>query len=217
MSISKEWKWEDNKETIWFNPSEESYRIASRWKDKGYKDLLDFGCGMGRHSIFFAKNGFNVSAFDLSEYGLDNLNKWAKNENLNINITKADMLSLPYDDSSFDCLFAYHVISHTDSKGILKIVSELGRVLKEGGEFYLSLCSKDTYSFKEAGYPVVDENTIIKTEGVEKDVPHFYVDIDDILSLFADFEIHSIRHVDECYYDGVKRNSKHYFILGEKE
>ena len=33
--------------------------------------------------------------------------------------------------------------------------------------------------------------------------------------LKKDFKIEKIRHVDECYFDGKKQNSKHYFILAK--
>ena len=32
-------------------PSEESYFISNKWRNQRFKHLLDFGCGLGRHSI----------------------------------------------------------------------------------------------------------------------------------------------------------------------
>jgi len=215
MTISKEWEWSMENNPIWLYPSEESYFLANRWKEAGFNKILDYGCGLGRHSIFFAKKGFDVSAFDLSSYGIEHLKDWARNENLDINAEVADMLQLPYSDDTFDCVFAYHVISHTDTKGMETIVKELKRILKKGGEFYITLCSKETWSYKEANFPKIDENTIVKMDdGPEKGIPHYYVTLDDILSLFKDFSILNVRHVDDCYFDGNKRNSKHYFVLG---
>lgn len=213
MSVSKAWDWNKDSCPIWLNPSEESYYIAKQWKDRNVKDILDFGCGLGRHSIYFAKYGFNVSAFDLSEDATAHLRKWAEKKNLTINIANADMISLPYKDNAFDAIFAYHVISHTDSTGIKEIIQELSRVLKVGGEIYLTLCSKETWSFAEAKYPRLDENTVIKTDdGPEKGIPHYYVTLDDILILLANYEIERIRHTDDCYFSARKQNSKHYFI-----
>lgn len=213
MTVSKAWDWNKESSPVWLQPSEESYFIAQKWKDKKIKKVLDFGCGRGRHSIYFAKQGFHVSAFDLSEESTEYLRAWAERENLSVGIKTADMLELPYDDNSFDAIFAYHVISHTDSAGIKKIIREISRVLKIGGEIYITLCSKETWSFKDAGYPKLDENTVIKTdEGPEKGIPHFYVTLDDIIDLFANFEIERVRHTDDCYFSGKKQNSKHYFI-----
>ena len=218
LSLSKAWKWHEGKKEIWLNPSEESYFICERWKKKEFINLLDFGCGLGRHSIFFSQQGFNVSAFDLSIDGINHLSDWAKKEEVEIDIQVADMLSLPYEKNKFDCLFAYHVISHTNTNGMRKIMDEIKRIVKPGGEIYITLCSKETWSFSEANYPQIDDNTVIKTEdGPEKGIPHFFVSLDDIIKLFTDvnIELLKIRHIDDCYWDGQKRNSKHYFILAQ--
>jgi len=220
MTVSKAWDWKDEKNQIWFNPSEECYFLSARWKKQGYAKLLDLGCGLGRHSIFFSQQGFNVSAFDLSKDGADHLKKWAEKENLKIDIQIADMLSLPYPDDTFDCLFAYHVIFHTDTIGMLKIIREIKRVTKPQGEIYVTLGSKESLSFRQADYPKIDENTILKTDdGPEKDIPHFYVNLDDIIRIFNDenIELISIRHTDDCYSGGVTRNSNHYFILAKNK
>ena len=213
MTPSKAWNWKQETSLIWQQPSEESYAVAAQWKQKNIRRVLDFGCGLGRHAIFFAQQGFTVSAFDLSQDGTAFLRRWAERENLPIDVKNADMLHLPYGDSMFDAIFAYYVISHTDSEGIRQIIHEIERILKVGGELYVTLCSKETWSFRDAGYPKLDANTVIKTDaGPEQGIPHFYVALDDILALFSDFEIEKIRHTDDCYYAGRKQNSKHYFV-----
>lgn len=53
---SKEWNWKEEISPIWLKPSEESYYIVNHWKENGYKDVLDFGCGLGGHSIFLLKS-----------------------------------------------------------------------------------------------------------------------------------------------------------------
>lgn len=124
------------------------------------------------------------------------------------------MLDLPYRENSFDCIFSYHSISHTDTEGFHKILNKIKEILKPEGEIFLTLCSKEAYSYSEADYPRIDENTVIKTkEGPEKDVPHFFVNLSDIRNLFEpDFELIRVQHVDNCISDGVFQNSKHYHI-----
>lgn len=56
MVESKGWKWEiveDDKNSIWKNPSVESYYLLNRWKTQNKTEFLDLGCGLGRHSILF--------------------------------------------------------------------------------------------------------------------------------------------------------------------
>lgn len=215
--VKKAWDWDKNTDKIWFTPCEESHYLINRWKEKGFNKFLDLGCGRGRHSIQFARNGFDVSSVDLSNVAVDGLNEWASREGFKISAMVGDMMHLPYKDNTFDCLLAYHVISHTDSKGIVKVISELRRVLKPKGEFYISLCSKNSWSFKEAGYPRLDDNTVIKIEdGAENNVPHFYVDDAVIRELFHDLKFITVRQVQDVVLDGHDYVSWHYFILGEK-
>ena len=217
MAQSKAWDWGKVTNPYWLMPSEESYYLAARWKEKGYRTILDLGCGLGRHTVYFGKQGFSVSAMDLSPEGVDHTRTWAEKEGLCIDIRQGDMQTLPYEDGAFDCLFAYHVISHTDTPGARNIISQIRRVIRPGGEIYITLCSKETLSFQEAKYPRIDENTVLKTEGAEVEVPHFYADLDQVLNLLDGFEIQGIRHVDECWFDGEKHTSKHYFVLAWRQ
>lgn len=74
MVKSKEWNWTEVKEHFWNFPLEDVYYYVNRWKSKGYNKFLDLGCGLGRHSILFAQNGFKTYSFDLSQYRLDEVN-----------------------------------------------------------------------------------------------------------------------------------------------
>lgn len=123
------------------------------------------------------------------------------------------MISLPYDDDSFDCVFAYHVISHTDSIGVRKIISEIERVTKKNGEVLLSFCSKETWAYLESGFPRIDGNTLIcQLNGPEYGVPHYYPDLEDIIGLLCNFEIEKIRHIDYCYLNLKKQTNKYYYV-----
>ena len=221
MVNSKAWEWKmlDNKaEEIWREPSIESYYLLHKWKKAGFSSFFDLGCGLGRHSILFATNGFNVKAFDLSEDAIISTKKWAESLNLEIECKEGDMLKLPYRDGEFECIYCKNVISHTDTIGIKKIIKEIERVLKKGGECYLTLCSKETWGFKQEEWPLADENTRIRMEdGAEKGIPHFYADYDIIIKLFKNFEIQLVQHIQDFYEsNGKVNNSYHYHVLIKK-
>ena len=220
MVKSKGWDWKIVKEdfkSVWKNPSMESFYLLNRWKSQEKKDFLDLGCGLGRHSILLGKNGFNVSCFDISDEAIKRTKEWAENENLSFNYKQGDMLELPYNDNSFDCILCMNVISHTDTLGIKKVISELYRVLRNNGECYLTLGSKDTWGYKE-NWPKVDNNTkLMMIEGPEYKVPHFYVDYELAKELFIDFEIIDIHQVINYYeHDGKLNESFHYHLLIKK-
>lgn len=202
--------------TLWMTPCEESYYYVEKWRREGRKSVLDMGCGLGRHSILFAKNGFDVTAMDISTEALSFLEKEAGEQGLKIPCVHARMESMPFPDNSFDCIFAMHSAGHTDTSGMHMIMSEIKRVLKPGGTIFITLCSKETWTYAESGLPEIDDNTVIKTDGPEQGVPHFFADKDDIKKLFSGFELVSVRHIDDCYSEGKWKNQKHYFIEAKK-
>lgn len=55
------------------------------------KTALDLACGEGRNSIFLARNGFEVTAVDISEVGLERGRKRAQDLDLDIAIVQADL------------------------------------------------------------------------------------------------------------------------------
>ena len=122
------------------------------------------------------------------------------------------MEEMPFADDAFDCVFAMHSAGHADTVGMNKVMKEIKRVLKPDGEVFMTLCSKETWTYAQSGLPKVDSNTVIKTDGPEQGVPHFFVDKDDIENLFADFELTKVRHIDDCFSEGKWKNQKHYFI-----
>ena len=217
MIKSKGWDWENAEKgeySAHLKPVEYTYYYANVWKEKGYETVLDLGTGLGRHAIYFAKNGLKVCAIDMSDYGIKHLQSWAKNENLEIDAKVGDMFDLPYEDNVFDCLFAYHVISHSDTIGIRKIIREIERVLKPKGEVFLSFSSKETTDFIEAVCPKIDDNTLFWEGGTDIDgSPLFYADVPSILALLSNFDNIFIRHTEYCDLDiNSKRKTKYYYV-----
>ena len=221
MIKSKGWDWtivKDDPNCIWKNPSIESYYLLNRWTSLNMKDFLDLGCGLGRHSVLFARNNFNVSCFDISKDAIDRTKAWCEEENLKCDYQVGDMLNLPYKDSSFDCILCRNVISHTDTEGMKKVVKELERVLRQNGECYLTLGSKDTWGFKQESWPLKDPNTRLRMEeGPEYMTPHFYADYQLCHELFKSFEIINIYQVIDYYTSNDKLyDSYHYHLLIKK-
>lgn len=223
MIESKPWDWKkvdnEDEKNIWREPSMETYYLADRWTRQKKKQFLDIGCGLGRHTIFFAKKGFSVSSIDLSKDAIEETKKWAQKENIKIeSIVNCDMLDIPYQDNSFDCILCRNVISHTDTEGMKKIINKIFKLLKENGECFLTLGSKNASTYKDKNNPKIDKNTAIRMdEGPEKGVPHFYADMEIIPELFKNFSIEYISQVQDFKQVGTEFKSFwHYLLLIKK-
>tara|TARA_B100001057_G_scaffold92843_1_gene89190 strand:+ start:8627 stop:9334 length:708 start_codon:yes stop_codon:yes gene_type:complete len=105
--------------------------------------LLDMGCGEGRHSIgAYIETKANVLGFDLSIEDLKiakgRLNDFDTNNIKSVcQFGGADIISLPFADSSLDAVICSEVLEHVDSPQ--ESVEELIRVLKPGGIMALSV------------------------------------------------------------------------------
>ena len=102
------------------------------------KRVLDLGCGDGRYSIIFAKQGAKVIAIDVSEQQLNIAKKI--NFHPNIKYIRSDISRFSaISGNSIDLVFMNMVIPDLDNqKTLQKILSEVSRVLKKSGRFIFS-------------------------------------------------------------------------------
>lgn len=217
MIQSKAWNWNIADLTYWQEAAAEVYPLIYRWKNQNLLRFLDLGCGVGRHALLFAANGFQVTASDLSKEGIEKLKETAKNRRLEIITCVADMIKLPFPDESFDCLVAYHAIYHTDDEGIKQVISEIRRILSKSGEAFITFNSQNNSAFKDPENKHISANTVIKINGHEAGIPHFYATKRDVETLLKDFEIIDFNHKEEYwqtrYLDNPNYVSAHFNVL----
>lgn len=97
--------------------------------------ILELGAGAGQDGLWFAKNGAEVTITDATSKGFDEINKRAKSMGArNITIVQIDVSTLlPFEDNSFDVVYAQQVLHYFDDSLTHKIMAEIARVLRPGG------------------------------------------------------------------------------------
>jgi len=70
---------------------------------------LDAGCGEGRNAIFLAEKGFTVSAFDISEAGIEKAKKIAATCGVNVNFMRKDLARFVF-DKTYDVILSHGVL-----------------------------------------------------------------------------------------------------------
>ena len=73
-------------------PNQMCYTILKLRPPVKPQRVLDIGCGEGRDAVFLARNGYQVSAFDVAEAGLEKGRQLAEHCGVQVNFFKADLL-----------------------------------------------------------------------------------------------------------------------------
>lgn len=78
--------------------------------------VLDFGCGEGRDSVFFAQNEFEVSAIDGSAVALEKLSRLAHEMGVTINSIQESELNASQVTNEFSIVCAHNSLQFLGSK-----------------------------------------------------------------------------------------------------
>ena len=133
--------WEENflskPEMFGLEPSKAAVSALKIFKEQNIKKLIELGSGLGRDTLFFAKNSISIEALDYSPTAIKLINKKAKEKKLSNNIsTKVFDVrkKLPFKDESIEACFSHMLycmaLSTSDLK---KLNKEILRILKPGG------------------------------------------------------------------------------------
>ena len=133
--------WEANfsKKPLMFGliPSAASLSALKKFEEDNIKEIIELGAGLGRDTVFFAKNKIKVEALDYSSTAIKIIEKKAKDNNLSklVSTKHFDVRDkLPYKDNSIKGIFSHMLycmaLSNFDIK---KLNNEILRILEPGG------------------------------------------------------------------------------------
>ena len=120
----------------WSRFRNELEALAQRWQ-KGR--LLNIGCAHGPDFLPFHRS-FELYGVDFSAQMLRFARKYSQKFNFPVNLSLADACHLPYPDHTFDWAISvatYHHIKGKEAR--YAALSELRRVLKPGGEAFITV------------------------------------------------------------------------------
>ncbi|MEC0243248.1 helix-turn-helix domain-containing protein [Paenibacillus dokdonensis] len=92
-------------------PNQICYQVLQSMPPIQHIKLLDIGCGEGKDSVFFARNGYDVTAFDVSDAGIEKTKRLADQFGVHVDVFKADILDYRL-ESNFDILFSSGVLHY---------------------------------------------------------------------------------------------------------
>jgi len=135
-------------EMFGLEPSEAAINTLKTFKEKKIKKIVELGTGLGRDTIFFAKNSINVEALDYSPASIKIINKKSIEHKLSSFISTKIFdvrKKLPFADNSIEACFSHMLYCMALTTTELKYLnSEICRILKPGGfNVYTARNTKD--------------------------------------------------------------------------
>lgn len=109
------------------------------------KKILEVGCGIGADGILFARHGAYYTGVDLTETAVEISRERFRLLGLKGQILKLNAEKLSFPDNYFDLVYSFGVIHHTHCPD--KIVSEIYRVLKPGGNITIMLYNRTSFYY----------------------------------------------------------------------
>ena len=149
------------------------------------KNILEVGCGQGRDSIYFAKLGYDVVAFDLSKNAIKFVEKVKKEENLkNLQLFVHDAQKIfNFQNLKFDLVYSNLALQFFNKSQLEKIFSNISDKMGQNS-FFL-------FSTKKSGDKYFDFGTKISNNAFEyKGITRFFFNKDELEKLLKqNFEI----------------------------
>jgi len=199
--------WRDYRSPDWWEkPAPEVLDLIRSLSPEHRPNVLDLGCGLGRHAIAFGLAGFSVTATDASSEAVQHLVHWARSLQLSIQTRVADVLDRTLPRGSFDVVLSYNVLYHGTRERFMTAIEHVGCLLKPDGIFYFTCPSREDgkYGFGEQLAP----HTYKCDKSVTPGDVHYFADECDLDEMLRGFD--SIRRwMTEGYWDN--RGSRQFY------
>jgi cyclopropane fatty-acyl-phospholipid synthase-like methyltransferase len=95
------------------------------------KRVLDLGCGVGDHSLYFKNQGYEVKAIDYSE----GMVKLALKNGVSAEVM--DMEEMTFEKESFDGVWAVTSLLHVKKEKLPSVIAKIHDILVPGGVLYV--------------------------------------------------------------------------------
>jgi SAM-dependent methyltransferase len=120
-------------------------------------NVLDLGCGYGRHAMELAARGFHVVGLDLSTPLLVRGGEEAHRRGLTINFVRGDMRELDFENQFDACYCLFSTFGYFDDETNKKTLQNVAQALKPNGKVLVEILNRD--------YVIADLPTRVWWEG----------------------------------------------------
>jgi tellurite methyltransferase len=176
----------------WLEPDPLVTSVVPLLRQRSISQVLDLGCGLGRHAHYLASQGFACVGVDASPTGIDEARRAAVAAGFTIDYRVSQFRELPFADGAFGLAIAWNVVYHGDGQIVRQVLAEVHRVLAPGGLYLGTMLSKRNRDYGP-GEQVAEDTFVVPDDPGDKSHPHFYCDGPTLLALHTGFEVLELR------------------------
>lgn len=151
--------------------------------------------GEGRNAVFAAKEGWTVSAFDISNEGLKKALQLAEKNNVSIEYQIGELQTLNYQEGQFDAIAL--IYAHFPANIKSQLHKELDKYLRKGGIIIFEAFSKNHLDYLAKNEKV----------GGPKDIESLF-SIEEIEADFNNYEIIELKEIVIHLNEGIYHNGE---------
>ena len=190
-------------------PSLSAKKALKLFQEKKIDKIIEIGAGLGRDTIFFAKNSIHTTALDYSSSGIKAINQKTNKENLSnyISTKLFDVREkLPFEDNSIEACYSHMLYCMAlTTNDLEKLNNEIQRILKPGGINVYTVRHTNDGDFKKGVHVGED---LYENDGF---IVHYFSE-EKVNSLLKGFKNISIEKFEEGTFP-----RKLFFVVNEKK
>ena len=202
-------------------PSEHIIRFFNKYiyrkKDFTIKtknlNVLDYGCGVGRHILYFLENGLKATGYDISANALKTASKLLEFKKIRKKCVLTNDLNNKFiKNNLFDIIVSYGVLDSMSIKDVKESLSFIEKKLKKNGLFFVELLGSKTTRRKAKQ---ISSNEHLIKEKHEYNTLQLYYSKNLIKKLFSKFNI--IEKIETLEFSRQNNIQHEYIIIFKKK
>jgi tellurite methyltransferase len=195
------WREEANR-PYWEQPAPDVVEFVSSASARHFRDVLDLGCGIGRHTGLLLDAGWQVTAVDSSSEALMVLERNFGSFRDQLTVVRASYDEDVFAANSFDFVLAYNVIYHGVRDTMGRAMQLVRQWLRPGGLFFFTCPTRRDGKYRDG--ICVGPHTFRPTNSVHPGDVHYFADERNLNELLRGFEVETST-LNEHYWDNEGR------------
>ncbi|GIN72098.1 methyltransferase [Bacillus sp. J14TS2] len=138
--------------------------------------ILCIAEGEGRNSVFLASRGYDVTAWDFAQSGIEKTKRLAEDRGVIVNTEWHDLADVAWEEEEWDAII--HIFGHFPTPIFERTVEGIRKALKPGGYYVSELYTKEQIEYGTGGPKEIEnlcDPATLLSRFSDYFIQHFYI------------------------------------------